>query len=72
MNRFRVLVILMQIGAVLLTWTNNWIKDVYLVTHPLVQIAFAITVSVTFVHYGVVMQLNETDATKIDKQAAWE
>ena len=55
MNRFRVLVILMQIGAVLLTWTNNWIKDVYLVTHPLVQIAFAITVSVTFVHYGVVM-----------------
>ena len=72
MNRFRVLVILMQIGAVLLTWINNWILDVYLVTHPLVQIAFAITISVTVVHYGVVMEFNETDATRIDQHEAWE
>ena len=55
MNRFRVLIILIQIGAVLLTWTNNWITDIYLVTHPLIQVAFTITVSVTVVHYGVVM-----------------
>ena len=72
MNRFRVLVILMQIGAVLLTWINNWILDVYLVTHPLVQIAFVITISVTVVHYGVVMEFNETDATRIDQHEAWE
>jgi len=38
--RYHVLAI--QAAAILLTWLNQWINDVYLITLPLTYIAFAV------------------------------
>ena len=50
MNWLRVVTNVVLTVSVLLTWSNNCILDMYLVSNPIAAVTFAVSISITFYH----------------------
>ena len=69
MNRFRYVTMGLTVVSVLLTWTNNFFLDIYLISHPVSFITFIVTVSIEFFHITTIQKYYEPDSSN---HAAYE